>query len=299
MSLQYWPLGFSDSPSYAAPLTPWASFPAALTVEGQIRRLAELPHVSLIALGGIWRPLGGRQVLQFRHNNPVTVQSLTEQRADTLGPFPGGLVRAGMRLRLDFAFRLPAIGGSIRRAHYTVGSAGHVYNSAQQIGTAHTSTSGLDVSGWLDTYLNVLSDVSAAHRGPARFNLSGLGLLSSGVISTADIGSSPTVDFSQPWDMGLWGVSAAETATNITSVSWSGGVAIFVNPSHTLNTGDKTTVAGVSVGGYNGVYSNITRIDANTWSGTLVADPGGAGTGGTSSRISAVEFRSYSLALEG
>ena len=63
MSLQRWPLGFDDSPSYAAPLTPWASFPPASTVEGQIRRPEELPHVSLIALGGRWRPLGGRQAI--------------------------------------------------------------------------------------------------------------------------------------------------------------------------------------------------------------------------------------------
>jgi hypothetical protein len=58
-------------------------------------------------------------------------------------------------------------------------------------------------------------------------------------------------------------------------------------------------VAGVSVGGYNAVYTGITRIDANTWSGTLVADPGGAGTGGTSSRISNMTSKSVELALIG
>ena len=34
------------------PLVPFASLPAASTVEGQARRLTELPHVSLIALSG-------------------------------------------------------------------------------------------------------------------------------------------------------------------------------------------------------------------------------------------------------
>lgn len=286
MTLERWPLGFDDSPSYAAPLIPFASFPAALTVEGQIRRPAELPHISLIALGGLWRPLGGRQVLALRGNNPVTVQDLTGIAADTMGPFPGGLVRAGMRLLVDWSFATPGISTGNRLARIRIGN-GATRNSWV---TGAASGSGTDNAGRFCGVLAIGSDVSANHVG--------------GINSTIPFGvdffsNTPSVDFSQPWAAETFGRSVAETATNITSVSWSGGVATFVNPSHTLNTGDKTTVAGVSVGGYNGVYSNITRIDANTWSGTLVANPGGAGTGGTSSRISNVISQSYSLTLEG
>ena len=285
---------------YAAPLLPFASFPAAITVEGQIRRPAELPHVSLIALGGIWRPLGGRQVLQSRYTNPITVQSsAASQRSETIGPFPGGLVRANMELRLHWRFQAPTIGTSTRRLRPSIGAVGHALSTLVEFAHFASNTSSLTYSGWMDVYLSVLADGSANHAAPAPHSLGGLGVLSNGHASSASSGLSPTADFSQPWEIGLWGLSANETATNITSVSWSGGVATFVNPSHTLDTGDKTTVAGVSNTAYNGVYTGITRIDADTWRGTLVADPGGAGTGGTSSRISNVISRSYSLTLEG
>jgi hypothetical protein len=299
MSLQRWPLGFDDSPSYAAPLTPWASFPPASTVEGQIRRPAELPQVELIAIGGAWRPRGGRQVLASRFINPVTLAQLTTGRIETLGPFPGGLVRAGMQLRLNWQFQAPAIGATIRRLRASAGSVGHAYDDNKIFVHVTAGTSAAMWSGWADSYLNVLSDGDAAHYGPHLASSGVVSALSNGHATSATNGVSPVVDFSQAWDLALWGTSTTETATNITSCSWSAGVAVFVNPSHTLNTGDTTTVAGVSVGGYNAVYTGITRIDANTWSGTLVADPGGAGTGGTSSRISNMTSKSVELALIG
>ena len=272
---------------YSAPLVPFASFPAALTVEGQIRRPAELPHVELIALGGVWRPRGGRQVLGMRMTNPVTVQSLSEITAETLGPFPGGLVRAGMKLSLLFRFQHIAIGNPTRVYRLRIGAPGSEQDfAAQNVNTGTTQATGLVVQPF-----DVLSDVSAAHRGG--FN----GAMGFGWGFSKNF--SPTVDFSQPWDILIRLMSGAETATNITSVSWSGGVAVFINPSHTLNTGDKTTVAGVSNTAYNGVYTGITRIDDNTWSGTLVTDPGGASTGGTSARISNMESQSWILTLEG
>jgi hypothetical protein len=269
---------------YSAPLLPFASFPAALTVEGQIRRPAELPHVSLIALAGLWRPLGGRQVLASRYINPVTGQNTSEATIETIGPFPGGLVRSGMRLELNARCELSAISGSPRYFIARIGNGASLNYMAQ----GSSSNSGTDRHARLFSPLDVLSDTSAAHRG---------GYQSFQVWDSAI--RTPTVDFSQAWSVDIRGISVNETATNITSASWAGGVATFVNPSHTLNTGDKTTVAGVSNTAYNGVYTGITRIDANTWSGTLVADPGGAGTGGSSSRISNVISQSYSLELLG
>ena len=106
----------------SAPLLPFASFPAPLTVEGQIRRVAELPQVELIAIGGVWRPRGGRQVLQARHNNPVKWQNVTDGVAETLGPFPGGLVRAGMSLDLRINFLMGAIGTGTRQVIPRIGT---------------------------------------------------------------------------------------------------------------------------------------------------------------------------------
>ena len=283
----------------SAPLVPFASFPAALTVEGQIRRPEELPHVSLIALGGLWRPLGGRQVLRSRYVNPITTQDLSDIKAEVIGPFPGGLVRANMQLRLNWTFGVPGFGTGVRRVRASLGSIGHATLSGTAIQSVAFQTSNIYGSGWMDTYVNAISDTNAAHGLPGPAVAGGVTPLTNGHLSAPSSQLLSSADFSAAWEIGLWCTSAAETATNITSVSWSGGVATFVNPTHTLNTGDKTTVAGVSNAGYNGVYTGITRIDANTWSGTLVADPGGAGTGGTSSRISPVTSQSYSLELWG
>lgn len=287
------------APAGAVPI-PFANFPAALSADGQILRPAEVPRVELMASGGLWLPRGGRQVLQSRYTNPITVQSsAASQRFETIGPFPGGLVRANMELRLHWRFQAPAIGTGTRRLRPSIGAVGHALSTPAEFAHFASGTSSLTYSGWMDVYLSVLADGSANHAAPAAHNQGSVGVLSNGHVSSGSLGLSPTADFSQPWEIGLWGLSANETATNITSVSWSGGVATFVNPSHTLDTGDKTTVAGVSNTAYNGVYTGITRIDANTWSGTLVADPGGAGTGGTSSRISNVISKSFSLELWG
>jgi hypothetical protein len=284
VSLQYWPLGIADSPSYAAPLAPLASFPPASTVEGQILRPAELPHVELIALGGVWRPRGGRQLLQPGVLNPVTVPGTTTTLAETLGPFPGGLVRAGMQLELEAWIEHNGISSSTRFAFWR--TPGNIDISQINVGY-----NGTDLNTTLIGQLDVLSDTTGLHRSARQI---GEAYLQAGQ-SRSDI----ALDFSQSWTTSLWLQSVNENTTNITSVSWSGGVATFVNPSHTLNTGDKTTVAGVSNTAYNGVYSNITRVDANTWSGTLVADPSGAGTGGTSSRVSNMRVMRYLLWLMG
>ena len=278
---------------YSAPLLPFTSFPAALTVDGQIRRPEELPHVSLIALGGLWRPLGGRQVLAQRVLNPVTVQNATGAFAETLGPFPGGLVRAGMQLRMVHSVLMPLAGSFVARVvELRVDAAGGAFGADKRFGYFGGGNVGATTGNRVEAALSVLSDTGAAHTG-IHENTAGY------YINSTNVRMNPVVDFSADWAIKIHCQSANETPVNITSVSWSGGVATFVNPSHTLNTGDKTTVAGVSNTAYNGVYTGITRIDANTWSGTLVADPGGAGTGGTSSRISNVISQSYSLTLEG
>jgi hypothetical protein len=200
-----------------------------------------------------------------------------------------------MKLETSIVFRMSAIGTGVRKVIPLIGPAS---GAGSAFGYVQSVTSNINVFGELISKLYVQSDVSASH--PSTPNSGGGSVaLNDGYLNSSNGLLAPTVDFSQPWKIGIELTSAAETATSITSVSWSGGVATFVNPSHTLNTGDKTTVAGVSNTAYNGVYTGITRIVDNTWSGTLVANPGGAGTGGTSSRISNVISQSYSLELMG
>ena len=216
MALERWPLGFDDSPSYAAPLTPWASFPAALTAEGQIRRPAELPHVSLIALGGLWRPLGGRQVLASRFLNPVTIQntSFAGPVAETIGSFPGGLVRAGMKLTMDAWINHSGITSTNRFAFWEIG--GDNTNAISQLNMA---ASGTELNSQLIGQLDVLADVGGPHRSLRKLS------------ATYPIGGTSQralpFDFSQPWSTNFRLVSTAENAIAITGASWSAGVATY------------------------------------------------------------------------
>lgn len=284
----------------SAPLVPFASFPAAITVEGQIRRPAELPHVSLIARGGLWRPLGGRQVLQARFINPVTLTQLTVGRIETLGPFPGGLVRAGMQLRLNWQFQAPGIGANPRRLRVSAGSVGHAYSDDITFIYVSTTTSAAAYSGWADSYLNVLSDGNAAHYGPHLQYLGALGALSNGHITAATNGCAPVVDFSQAWDLALWGTSAAETAVTITGATWSAGVATYTtSANHTLAVGDKDVVSGITPSGWNGTFIVSAVPDSTHFSVPMAADPGAYTSGGSSSRISPMTSKSCELALVG
>ena len=82
----------------------FANLPPASQVPGRTYRVSNVgpaPGILLTSDGTKYRPAGGRQVLAMRANNPVTVQNLASAVAETIGPFPGGLVRAGMRLELN------------------------------------------------------------------------------------------------------------------------------------------------------------------------------------------------------
>jgi hypothetical protein len=285
MSLQRWPLGFNDSPSYAAPLTPWASFPAALTAEGQIRRPAELPHVSLIALGGLWRPLGGRQVLASRFINPVISQNTSEATIESIGPFPGGLVRANMRLELDVRAELSAISSSPRYIIARIGN-GAAMNYAAQ---GQSSSNGTDRHARLVAPIDVLSDGSIAHRGGYHSFQTWDSLI-----------RTPVVDFSQGWSMDLRGISVSETAVTITGATWSAGVATYTtSANHTLAVGDKDVISGITPSGYNGTFIVSAVGSPTTFSVPMAANPGTYTSGGSSSRISNVISQSYELALVG
>jgi hypothetical protein len=108
------------------------------------------------------------------------------------------------------------------------------------------------------------------------------------------------VDFSLPWYCQVQMISAAETAVAISTATWVGGVATYnTSAVHTLAVGDKTTIAGVDLAGYNGVVIVASVVDTDTFTVAMASDPGGAGTGGTSSRISNMVSQSYVLELVG
>ena len=268
---------------YSAPLIPFASFPAALTVEGQIRRPAELPHVSLIALSGLWRPLGGRQVLAMRSINPVTVQDLAGAVAETIGPFPGGLVRAGMRLEMNSEVGHGGIGSGNRIAQSFINGALWWYTSAANSGAA------LELRR--AAALDVISDSSAAHRRLASTTNS---------FTVANIPSTIVADFSAPWSITIHLTSAAETAVTITGATWSGGVATYTtSAAHTLAVADKTVVSGITPAGWNTTAIVSAVPDTTHFLVPMAVDPGAYTSWGQSSEISKMTSQSYVLELVG
>ncbi len=283
MSLQRWPLGFADSPTYAAPLTPWASFPPASTVEGQIRRPEELPHVSLIALGGLWRPLGGRQVLAQRHNNPVTRQDTSFGLIETIGTFPGGLVRTGMSLSAEIWVEHSGISSSNRVAIWRVGN-----NDTSQI---NINSSGTDLNTRIMGRLIAANDGAGPHKSLR-------GLLST--YPNAGNSQNNTVDFSAEWTTQINGQSVNENAITITGATWSGGFATYTtNVAHNYAEADKTTVSGISPSGWNGVFVMDAIPSSTQFRVPMAADPGAWVSGGTSSRISKLRILSYVMELWG
>ena len=226
----------------------------------------------------------------MRMTNPVTVQSLSEITAETLGPFPGGLVRAGMKLSLLFRFQHIAIGNPTRVYRLRIGAPGSEQDfAAQNVNAGTTQATGLAVQPF-----DVLSDVSAAHRGGFNGD-EGMGWGNSNNFS-------PTVDFSQPWDILIRLMSGAETAVTITGASWSAGVATYTtSAAHTLAVGDKDVISGITPSGWNTTAIVSAVGSPTTFSVPMAVDPG-AYTGGASpqsSRISNMESQSWILTLEG
>lgn len=272
------------------PITTFAALPSAGSVPGQLRQLSDVNNIIVQSLGGIWRPYGGRQVLAMRTTNPVTVQSLSGEVAETIGPFPGGLVRAGMKLEMDIRIATPAVGTAARRINTRIGTGAVRNNYAASASTADSLTKN---NGRLNHQIDVISDTSAGHiggyGGNESFTLSGTQYF-------------PTVDFSADWSTDIFMQSCAETAITITGATWSGGVATYTtSANHTLAVGDKTVIAGITPTGYNVAAGAIVLSVPTTTSFTvaIASDPGAYTSGGTSSRISNMILRSFVLSLLG
>jgi hypothetical protein len=288
LSAKTWLGAARAAAGYSAPLIPFTSFPAALTVEGQIRRPAELPHVSLIALGGIWRPLGGRQVLASRMLNPVRVQDTTVGgvEVESIGPFPGGLVRAGMRLDLKARVNSSALSTSLRSWFLKINSV-----SFRQY---QTNISAAKIEGYIQGGIDVLLDGFGPH-SPFLFINS-----DEQRMDVSNIGNF-NADFSAPWSAYIYATSAAETAVTITGATWSAGVATYTTSvAHTLAVGDKDVVSGITPSGYNGTFIVSAVGSPTTFSVPMAVDPGTWVSGpGSSSRISNMILQSYVLELIG
>ena len=272
--------------------TTFANIPSPVGSNGLIIRVSDVgpaPGILLISNGTIWRPLNGSAVLYKRNTNPITVQSLAEQTAETIGPFPGGLVRAGSMIQVDNKLNVGAIGTAARHVLVYVGAQGA---SAQQVSTttsAPITANQVDISYRKLTSLDCLADGSAAHRG---------GTAGSAGYQYLGGLKAPVVDFSQPWELRVALQSCAETAVNITAATWAAGVATYTATAHTLATGDKTTVAGITPNGYN-VVGVVTVLNANTFTIPVAGDPGAYVSGGTSSRISNVILDATTVTLIG
>ena len=272
----------------------FANLPPASQVPGRTYRVSNVgpaPGILLTSDGTRYRPAGGRQVLAMR-NTPITLQNTTKTLIETIGPFPGGLVRGGMQVRCRSIFDYSAISTATRLSWISVGNTlplGTGTNNVVNFYSAATNSSNLSRmhEGLFDA-INGSTNVRAA---PYTVSFDAVG--ASNILS---------IDVSLPWYMQIHMNSAAETAVAISSATWAGGIATFnTSAAHTLAVGDKTVTAGVTPTGYNIPAGAIVLSVPTTTQFTvaLAADPGAYTSGGTSSRISNVISQSYVLELVG
>ena len=272
------------------PTTTFAALPAASSVPGQIYRISDVgpnPGIEVVSNGTIWRPRGGRQVLAHRSVNPVTIQDTAGAVAVTLGPFPGGLIKSGMRLEMDVKFQHGGVGTGSRIAEMRIGSGAARNAMARSTSTTTGGPYGARFSAALDVLADTNAQHNAGYSSPNSFGIDMAQFI-------------PSVNFSQAWSADIFLTSVNETAVNISSAVWGSGAAVFnTTAAHTLAVGDKVTIAGVTPSGYNGVFVVLGITDADTFSVTMAVNPGTYTSGGTSSRISNMVSRSYVLSWIG
>jgi hypothetical protein len=269
---------------------PGVSFPPSVRDKSiLVTDVGPAPGIELVTDGRVWRPRGGRQTLAARFRNPVTVQSTSQQVAETMGPFPGGLVRAGMRIMMDVRVNHAGISTTPRYAIVRIGNSGSMQNFGE--GNSNNSVSAaINANARFSNVLDVLSDTSAVHRG---------GLKSFTSFFHAITRQDPTVDFSLPWYADISMISVAENAITITGATWSAGVATYTTSApHTLAVADKTVVSGITPSGWNTTEIVSAVGSSTTFSVPMAVAPGAYTSGGQSSRISNMESQSYVLTLE-
>lgn len=222
-------------------------------------------------------------MLAQRHNNPVTRQDTSLGLIETIGTFPGGLVRAGMSISNEIWVDHSGISSSNRVAIWKVEG-----GDTSQI---NIGSSGTDLNTRIMGRLIAANDGAGPHKSLR-------GLLST--YPNAGSSQNNTVDFSAEWTTQINGQSANETAITITGATWSGGFATYTTDvAHNYAVADKTTVAGISPSGWNGVFVMDAIPSSTQFRVPMAADPGAYVSGGTSSRISNLRILSYVMELWG
>ena len=269
---------------YAPPALPFASFPPAASVPGQVRRALDLNNAYLVSDGTYWNPLNGQAVIANSHNTNLTIQSLSEALITAVA-FPAGFVRAGSRIRTWSRWSVPAVGTELRWNRLYMGAVGSGIKVSQQAYQLAHNLSSLVVQASL---LNISTVIST--NSPVRNNaISSPGLY----ISTNLDSNAPVVNFGAPWEISFSGTSCAETSKTAVTATWAAGVATFAKTGHGYATGDKVVNTLFDLGGYNGTLIVTGAPSTDTWTAAIAADPGGAGTGGSTSRISNVTLVDY------
>ena len=268
---------------YAPPVSTFASLPPASAVPGQLRAASDLNNAVLRSDGTYWNPLNGSAVIANGSPN-ITLQNLTQSIMTTVA-FPGGFIRAGSRIRTTIRTSLTGVGTGTRLTGIRMGAVGGGMSNggAHQMVLSATQVPA-DLMGFV---ISTATAVNGLVRSSAR---STLGLYTS--IQSDNSAWQPTVNFASPWEIGFFGGSAAETARTAVTATWAAGVATFTSPAHGYATGDKIVNTTFTPTGYNGTLI-VTGTTANTWTAAIASDPGGNGTGGTTSRISNVTLVDY------
>jgi hypothetical protein len=195
-----------------------------------------------------------------------------------------------MRIMMDVRVNHAGISTTPRYAIVRIGNSGSMQNFGE--GNSNNSVSAaINANARFSNVLDVLSDTSAAHRG---------GFLSFSSFGSATSRYNPTVDFSLPWYADISMISVAENAITITGATWSGGFATYTTDvAHNYAVANKTTVAGISPSGWNGVFVMDAIPSSTQFRVPMAADPGAYVSGGTSSRISNLRILSYVMELWG
>lgn len=261
----------------------FAELPTASSQPNAMYRVGDINNAVLISDGANWSPLNGQAVIANAHNVNLTIQSLAEQLI-TAVVFPAGFVRAGSRLRTWSRWAVPGIGSGDREVSLHMGASGSGV-------TGGLANSFISLASGTACQLELMNMATVTQNiGNVRNSTAGtIGLHAALPLSGQFF---PFVDFTVPWEIAFTGQSAAETAQTGVTATWAAGVATFTSTAHGYAVGDKIVNTTFAPAGYNGTLI-VTGVTANTWTAAIAADPGGAGTGGTTSRVSNVTLVDY------
>lgn len=282
MTIQQRPWVGDLSGSYKA--ATFASLPAASSVPGQYRIASDLNNAVLRSDGTYWSPLNGHAVIANAYNVNLTVQSLTPV-VITAQSLPANFVRAGSRIRTWARWNFPGVGSSAAGVlHIRQGAVGSGLSGNIALGMS------LSGSGYPNyEYEHMLLTTALSSNGVARQTTnSSIGLH----VGNANSSLNPSVNFTNPWDITFIGGGYAETDQTSVTATWAAGVATFARTAHGYVVGDKIVNTTFSLAGYNGTVI-VASAAADTWTAAIATDPGGAGSGGTTSRISNVTLVDY------